>query len=75
MRALLSFIAIVALAAIAAVSFGFLRIDQTRRAELPRVSISGGQAPKFDVHTVKVDIGTEKKAIDVPTVSVQRPKE
>jgi hypothetical protein len=85
MRFVLSIAVIVVLLLIAGLALGLLRVDQTRQAELPRLSISGGQAPKFNVDTAKVDVGTEKrtvdvpkidtekKAIDVPTVSVQKP--
>ena len=64
---------------------GLLRVDQTQQAELPKVSVWGGQPPKFDVQTAKVNVGTtqttidvpkvetEKRAIDLPKVSVDKP--
>ncbi len=57
---------------VAAFAFGFINIDQTRSAKLPDVSIntSGGQTPKFDVNTAKVDVGTKDESIKVPTVEV-----
>jgi hypothetical protein len=79
---------LVALLVVAAFAFGLIKIDQTQDARLPdvKVSTTGGQAPKFDVDTAKVDVGTktedvslpkvkvdtEKTAIKVPTVDVQR---
>ena len=85
MRAILGLAVIVVLLLIAGLWLGLLRVDQTQQAELPKVSLSGGQAPKFDVQTAKVSVGTtqtvinvpkvetEKKAIDVPAVSVDKP--
>jgi hypothetical protein len=85
MRAILGLAVIVVLLLIAGLWLGLLRVDQVQQAELPKVSVSGGQAPKFDVQTAKVSVGTtqttidvpkvetEKKAIDVPAVSVDKP--
>ncbi len=85
MRFILGIAVIVVVALIAGLWLGLLRVDQTQQAELPRLSVSGGQAPKFNVDTATVNVGTkqttvdvpkidtEKKAIDVPTVSVDKP--
>jgi len=48
-------------------------VDQTKEAELPEVEVKGGQAPEFDVETADVDVGTEKKEIEVPDVDVKMP--
>ena len=84
MRFILSMAVIVVLLLIGALSLGLLHVDQTQQAELPHISVSGGQAPKFNVDTAQVNVGTEKrsvevpkidtekKAIDVPTVSVKK---
>ena len=85
MRAILGLAVIVVLLLIAGLWLGLLRVDQTQQAQLPQVSVSGGQAPKFDVQTAKVNVGTtqttidvpkvetEKKAIDLPKVTVDKP--
>ena len=85
MRAILGLAVIVVLVLIVGLWLGLLRVDQTQQAELPKVSVSGGQAPKFDVQTAKVNVGTtqttidvpkvetEKKAIDLPKVTVVKP--
>lgn len=59
---------------VAAFAFGFINIDQTKTAKLPDVKVetSGGQAPAFDVDTAQIDVGTEKKTIEVPTVSMEK---
>jgi hypothetical protein len=82
-------VAIVAiLAIIAAFAFGLIDVKQTRDAQLPDVSVRGGQAPAYDVDTAKVDVGsktadvtvpkvdvgTKKEPIKVPTVDVQKAK-
>jgi hypothetical protein len=85
MRAILGLGVIIVLLLIAGLWLGLLRIDQTQQAQLPKVSVSGGQAPKFDVRTAKVDVDTtqatidvpkvetEKKAVELPKVSVDKP--
>jgi len=72
------------LAVIAAFAFGLIDINQTREARAPEVSVSGGQAPAFDVDTAKVSVGTtttdvtvpklrtEKESVKVPTVDVSK---
>ncbi len=52
-------------------------VDQTKEGKLPDVEVntSGGQMPEFDVDTPTVNVGTEKKTIEVPTVDVDGPKD
>jgi len=52
-------------------------VDQTKEGKLPEVEVnaSGGQMPEFDVDGPTVNVGTEKKTIDVPTVEVDGPKD
>jgi hypothetical protein len=72
MRAILGLAVIVILLLIAGLWLGLLRVDQTQQAELPKVSLSGGQAPKFDVQTATVNVGTTQTTIDVPKVDTER---
>lgn len=62
---------------VAAFAFGFVNIDQTQTTKLPDVKVetSGGQAPAFDVDTAKIDVGTETKTIEVPTVTMEKAKD
>ena len=71
MRALLVLLGIAALVLLAALALGFVRLDQTQTAQLPR--IEGGQAPKFEADVGRIDVGTENKTVEVPRVSVQKP--
>ncbi|MCE7796813.1 hypothetical protein LWE61_09610 [Sphingobium sufflavum] len=68
-------------------AFGFVNLQQTRDAQLPTVSVQGGQMPKFDadvanvqvgtktetVEVPKVDVGTAQKTVEVPAISVEKP--
>ncbi|WP_017664446.1 hypothetical protein [Porphyrobacter sp. AAP82] len=48
-------------------------VDQTKEAELPEVEVKGGQMPEYDVEPAEVEVKTEKKTIEVPTVDVKQP--
>ena len=52
-------------------------VDQTKEGELPEVEVnaSGGQLPEFEVEGPTVNVGTENKTIQVPTVDVDAPKD
>ena len=52
-------------------------VDQTKEGELPEVEVnaSGGEMPEFDVDAPTVNVGTENKTIEVPTVDVDAPKD
>jgi hypothetical protein len=67
---LIAVLVIVALV-VAAFAFGLIDIDQTKSLKTPDVSVTGGQAPAFDVNTATVDVGTKKETIEVPTIDVK----
>ena len=52
-------------------------VDQTKEGEVPDVdvNVSGGQLPEYNVEGPTVNVGTENKTIQVPTVDVDVPKE
>lgn len=58
-------------------ALGACDVDQTKEGELPEVEVnaSGGQLPEFDVDAPTVNVGTENKTIEVPTVDVDAPKD
>lgn len=68
MRFLLALVGLAALAVVALVSLGMLKID-TKAGSLPSVSMTGGKAPSVDAKMATVEFGTENKSIDVPTVT------
>ena len=73
MRAILILLAVAAIALLVAMQLGLVRLDQTQTAQLPR--IEGGQAPRFEVDTAKVNVGTENKTVELPKVSIDKPGE
>ncbi|HEX8307828.1 MAG TPA: hypothetical protein VF645_05350 [Allosphingosinicella sp.] len=52
-------------------------VDQTKNGQLPDVDVnaSGGQLPEFNVTAPDVNVGTENKTVQVPTVDVNVPAE
>lgn len=67
-------IALLVVAAIVAALFAFGVIDLDADAgKIPDVNVttSGGEAPSVDASVADVDVGTEEKTIEVPTVDVQ----
>jgi uncharacterized protein (DUF736 family) len=68
MRALLILVGLAALVAVGAWSLGLISIDQSKVALAPQLKLEGGQAPEFTVNMAKIEIGTENKTIEVPTV-------
>jgi len=65
MRAVLTLVAIVIIGLIVAVQLDWIRIDQTRSAQLP----------EFKADTADIHIGTVNKTIEVPNVEVTKPGE
>ncbi len=56
-------------------TFAACDVDQTKEGELPDVDVnaSGGQLPEFNVEGPTVNVGTENKTVEVPTVDVDLP--
>ena len=52
-------------------------VDQTKEGDMPEVDVnaSGGQLPEFNVQGPDVNVGTENKTVQVPTVDVDIPAE
>lgn len=80
MRVILLILILVVVALIVAIATGFLDISQTRPAQAPDVSVNGtgvaakgGQAPRFDVETGTVAVGTQSRNVQVPVVKVVPP--
>ncbi len=66
-----------ALGIVAFLSASACDVDQTKEGSLPEVEVnaSGGQMPEFDVDAPSVNVGTETRTIEVPTVDVDSPKD
>lgn len=56
---------------------GACDVDQTKEGNLPDIDVnaSGGQLPEFEVEGPEVNVGTENKVIQVPTVDVDAPED
>ena len=56
-----------------AVAFSACRVEQTEEAEMPEVDVSveGGNLPKYNVDTPKVDVTMKEENVPVPTVEVE----
>lgn len=52
-------------------------VDQTKEGDLPEVEVNatGGEMPEFDVDGPTVNVGTENKTVEVPTVDVDAPQD
>lgn len=72
MRTLLALVGLVIIVVIVLMAFGMINIDQTKTAQLPTVSVNGGQAPAFQADVGKVSVGSVNKTVAVPTVSVEK---
>lgn len=51
-----------------------LDVDVTQEGELPSVSFESGEMPEVDVDAADVDVGTEERTVEVPTVDVDPPE-
>lgn len=72
MRALLALVGVIAIAIVAAMSFGLINVTQTREAKMPDMALVGGQAPAFKADVANVSVGTENKTVEVPTIAVKQ---
>jgi hypothetical protein len=70
MRFLLGLIAIVLILLLAAFMLGFIRLDQTQEASLPRISVEGGSLPAYNASVAQVEVGTRNETVAVPEVHV-----
>lgn len=50
-------------------------VEQTEEGNLPEVEATGGELPEYDVDAADVEVGTETREIEVPTVDVEPPDE
>ena len=69
-RGVVIVLVVAVIALIAAIVLGYVDVSQTRTAELPRISVQGGQAPAFAVKTADVSVGSTQQTVEVPKVEV-----
>ena len=58
-------------------SLGACQVEKTQNGQMPNVdvNVSGGQLPEYNVQGPDVQVGTENKTIQVPTVDVKTPQD
>ncbi len=49
------------------------QVKETKEGKLPKVSVSNGQMPAYDVKGPDVKVGSKTETIKVPTVHVTTP--
>lgn len=56
---------------------GACDVDQTQEGNLPDVDVNatGGALPEFEVEGPQVNVGTENRVVEVPTVDVDAPED
>lgn len=74
MRAILGLALVLVLGLIAAFALGILDLNASG-GKLPQVTAEAGRLPSVEVKTGKVEVGTKKEVIEVPTVGVKRADE
>jgi hypothetical protein len=60
-----------ALAGVGALGLTACDVQKTQNGQMPEVNVSGGQLPEYNVTGPDVNVGTENKVIQVPTVDVK----
>ncbi|MFD2237234.1 hypothetical protein [Aureimonas populi] len=66
-------IGLVIVVAVAWIAFMMVDVDVTQEGQLPEVSVSGGQMPEADVNVGTVDVGSEQRTVEVPSIEVNPP--
>jgi len=66
---------VLVLALLVSLASGACRVRQTEEGQMPDVDVQteGGKVPEYDVDAADVDVKTEKREIEVPTVEVEPP--
>ncbi len=71
MRGLLALIVIIVLALVVASATGLINLTSNGKLEAPKIEAKGGSVPDVSVNTGKINVGTENKSVDVPTVKTE----
>ncbi|MFB0872728.1 MULTISPECIES: hypothetical protein [unclassified Sphingobium] len=73
MRVIGGVLVIILLILAGGIATGFIDLQKTQDGRLPEVAIKEGKLPKYDADVAKVEVGTRKETIEVPTVDVKKP--
>ncbi len=55
----------------AALGLAACDVEQTEEGEMPEINVEGGNMPEYDVDTPDVEIGTEVRTVEVPTIDIE----
>ncbi len=80
MRGILLILILLVVAAIAVIATGLVNFNSVQPGRVPQVAagengvrVQGGEAPKFQVETGKVAVGTGQATVPVPRIEVRPP--
>ncbi|MDY8109652.1 hypothetical protein U0C82_10935 [Fulvimarina sp. 2208YS6-2-32] len=70
-KAIGAIIAIIIVVVVAYFLFFFVDVDVTQEGSLPEVNVEGGELPEADVQTGDVNVGSEERTVEVPTIDIE----
>ncbi|HUD93165.1 hypothetical protein [Sphingobium sp.] len=73
MRIIGGLLVIILLVLAGGIATGFIDLQKTQEGRLPEVAVKEGALPKYEASVAKVQVGTRKETVDVPTVDVKKP--
>ncbi|WP_311269084.1 hypothetical protein [Sphingobium sp. WCS2017Hpa-17] len=73
MRVIGGLLVIILLVLAGGIATGFIDLQKTQDGRLPEVAVKEGALPKYEANVAKVQVGTRKETVDVPTVDVKKP--
>lgn len=57
-----------------AFAFGYIKLNQTEDASLPRLEVKGGTMPEYKLNTPEVNVGTRNETVEVPVMEIKKPE-
>ncbi|WP_298394881.1 hypothetical protein [Sphingobium sp.] len=73
MRVIGGLLVIILLVLAGGIATGFIDLQKTQEGRLPEIAVKEGALPKYEASVAKVQVGTRKETVDVPTVDVKKP--
>ncbi|MDR7153401.1 MULTISPECIES: hypothetical protein [Sphingobium] len=73
MRFIGGLLVIILLVLAGGIATGFIDLQKTRDGQLPQIAVKEGTLPKYEANVAKVEVGSRKETVDVPTVDVKKP--
>lgn len=73
MRVIGGLLVIILLVLAGGIATGFIDLQKTQEGRLPQIAVKEGALPKYEANVAKVEVGTRKETVDVPTVDVKKP--